>query len=395
MNRKQANLRAGADSIPVGGESKMKNIQILCAILFAISFGVPGFAAGHIKQIVYVAISGETRISVFNLAEATGELKLLGSVEVGKSPGSLAVSPDQKFLYAAIRGEKSAAALSIDPKTGELKLMNKVDIDGVATYVTTDRSGKYLLAAYYGDGKISSFAIGDDGKVKAEAVQTVETEKTAHSIQIDKSNRFSFVPHTGPNKVYQFIFDASTGKFKANSPATVSPPDGQGPRHYAHHPKLDVVYSINETGSGISAYTFDKDKGTLKVFQTLPTLPDDFKGRNSCADIHITPDGRFVYGSNRGHNSLAGYSIDQNTGKLTSIGRFETEAVPREFDIDTTGRYVYSAGQKTGKLAAFRINAGSGKLLRFATYDVGKGPAWVTVLRLGVARQQDSDSEGV
>jgi 6-phosphogluconolactonase len=358
----------------------LRSILLALITVFAIS-GMSQVSAAP-KQVIYVSVSGETRISVYDMDDATGELKLRNSVEVGKSPGSLDIAPNRKFLYGAIRGEGAAATLSIDPKTGNLKLLGKVDIGGSAAYVSADRTGKFLLAAYYGGGQVAVFPIEANGKIGAKAVQIIPTEKTAHSIRVDPSNRYAFVPHTRPNKIYQFTFNAKTGMLKANTPATTSPPAGQGPRHFAYHPSLDVVYAINETGSGISAYNFDKSKGTLTEFQTLPTLPKDFKDRNSCADIHITPDGRFVYGSNRGHNSLAGYAIDTKTGKLTFIGRFETDAVPREFEIDVTGRYIYSAGQKTGKLVAFRIEAKTGKLTRFATYDVGKGPAWVTAYQL-------------
>jgi 6-phosphogluconolactonase len=195
-----------------------------------------------------------------------------------------------------------------------------------------------------------------------------------------------FVPHTGPNAIFQFRFDEQTGTLTANDPPKVTTPENTGPRHLAFHPSLNVVYFDNEQGSSVTAFRLDKSKGTLEPFQTLPTLPEGFSESNSCADLEITPDGRFLYASNRGHDSLAGFAIDPETGKMTSLGQFPTEKTPRSFNIAPDGKFVYAAGQGSGKLAAYRLDGENGKLTRFATYEVGNGPAWVQVVSLPLAR---------
>ncbi|MDH3584336.1 MAG: lactonase family protein [Phycisphaerae bacterium] len=334
------------------------------------------------KQVVYVAVGKDQRIAVLDIDGRSGQLVPRSEISLSGQPGSLAISPDRRFLFAAVRNAGAAAALAIDPKTGDLQVLGETDIGGNAAYLSVDASGRYLLGAYYRDGKAAVHAIGPDGRVRAGPIQAVPTAEKAHSVLLHPDNRFAFVPHTGPNQIFQFTFDASKGRLSPAAPAVVTAPEGAGPRHYCYHPVLDVVYFVNELGSSVTAYGLDADAGTLTALQTLPTLPDNFTERNSCADVHITPDGRYLYASNRGHNSLAAYAVDGDTGRLTFIDRFETEAIPREFAIDTTGRFLYAAGQKSGRLAAYRIDPATGRLNRFATYDVGRGPAWVTVIEL-------------
>src|SRR5690606_37914821 len=208
----------------------------------------------------------------------------------------------------------------------------------------------------------------------------IPTALNAHSILADPSNRFVFVPHTGPNAIYQFRFDVATGRLIPGDPPRVEPEPSRGPRHAKFHPALPVAYVINESGSTVTAYRFDAQAGTLTPFQELPTLPPDYTANNSTADLHLTPDGRFLYGSNRGHNSIAAYRVDPTTGDLELIDCFETEATPRSFAIDRTGRFLYAAGQGSGRVAAYRIDPDTGELLRFATYDVGPQPTWIELL---------------
>ncbi|MAH75259.1 MAG: hypothetical protein CBC62_03160 [Opitutia bacterium TMED102] len=163
----------------------------------------------------------------------------------------------------------------------------------------------------------------------------METQRCAYAILTDRSNRFALVPHPGPNSVYQFRFNAKSGKLTKNEPLTASPVAGLEPRHLAFHPKLPIVYCDDEKGDSVTAYHFDREIGQLKAIHTRSTLPADFDGiQNTCADIEITADGRFVYASNRDHNSIAGFSLDAKSGKLKSIGQFATGSTPRSFNLD-------------------------------------------------------------
>ena len=203
-------------------------------------------------------------------------------------------------------------------------------------------------------------------------------------MQTDLSNRFAFVPHIadkGPNLIFQFKFDQGTGRLTPNSPPRLTPADA-GPRHYCFHPSKDILYFTNEQGSSVTAYNLDSSAGTLSAFQTVSTLPNDYEGENSCAQIQISPSGRFLYAPNRGHDTIAGFSVDASTGELTPVGHTPAEAVPRAFTLDPGGNFLYAAGLESGRLASYRIDRETGGLEPLETHTVGQGPMWVLIARL-------------
>ena len=205
-------------------------------------------------------------------------------------------------------------------------------------------------------------------------------------MQTDRSNNFAFVPHigggNGPNYVLQFKFDEGTGRLAPNSPDRVLPPsDAEGPRHFCFHPTRDILYFSNEQGCSVTAYNFDSSTGTLSAFQTLSTLPDGYDGANSCAQIQIVPSGEFLYAPNRGHNSIACFTIDASTGRLAPIAIVPTEPVPRAIGVDPSGNFLIAAGLDSGRLASYRIDGKSGELNPLGTYDAGKGLMWVLFAR--------------
>jgi 6-phosphogluconolactonase len=188
---------------------------------------------------------------------------------------------------------------------------------------------------------------------------------------------------TGPNVIMQLRFDADTGRLTTNTPSRVEQPDLVGPRHYCFHPSLDLAYFSNEQGCSVTAYRLDRATGTLSAVQTVSTLPDGYAARNTCSQIHLTPSGRFLYVGNRGHNSIAGFSVDAATGHLTAIGHVATEAVPSAFALDPSGHFLFAAGTASGRLASYRINGETGELAPLATQAVGQRPAAVLAARLG------------
>jgi 6-phosphogluconolactonase len=248
-----------------------------------------------------------------------------------------------------------------------------------AAFVGTDRTGRWLLSASYAAGKVVVHGL-DEGKIQGPAVQTVTTAKTAHATPTSPDNRWVFVPHVAPNAIYQFRLDVATGKLTESGKAAGGTKKA-GPRHLAFHPKLRLAFCSDEQGSGITAYRFDPDAGLTPV-QTLTTLPAGFKGRNTTAEVKVHPGGKFVWVSNRGHDSLAGFRID-STGKLSALGQTATEKTPRSFEIDPDGRYVFGAGEGSGKLAVFQVDLDSGKLTRIHTYPVGKSLTWVMAVKFG------------
>jgi len=356
------------------------NLTRIAVLAFCATFAVPTARAE--RTVVYVSNGGSKSISIFDINPASGDLTVRGTVALDDSPGPLAISPDRKFLYAALRQGKSVQTLRVNAADGSLTAAGTVVINVNPAYLIADRTGRNLLAADYGGDRVTVHRIQADGTVDATPVSDIATGRNPHSIRIDPANRFVFAPLCGADKVLQFRFDPATGKLDPNEPAEAGFQPVDGPRHMAFHPKKDFAYVVNEKSSSVTALKYDAGKGTLAPLQTLPTLPKDFTTKNSCADIHITPDGKYVYASNRGHDSLAGYAIDQSTGKLTPLGQTATEKTPRSFAIDPTGKFIFAAGQGSHRLASYRIDATTGALQALKTHDTGQGPAWVLVVRL-------------
>jgi 6-phosphogluconolactonase len=223
--------------------------------------------------------------------------------------------------------------------------------------------------------------IEGDGSLSQSPVEMQKTTEKAHCIQTDPSNRFALVPHTGPNRVYQFLFDSASGGLKPNDPPYWGAETGEEPRHFCFHPSLDVIYISNEKGSSVTACRFDPSGGTISSFQSLSTLPDGWEGESKCAQIHITPaglpGGPFLYVSNRGHHSIACYAVDNEEGRMTSLGQRPTESTPRAFNVDSTGRFLVAAGRDTGNLALYAIDPATGLLDPLSVTHVGPRPMWV------------------
>jgi 6-phosphogluconolactonase len=330
---------------------------------------------------MYISISDEDRIVAFDVDAATGRIAHRGDVPTSGRPAPLAIDPGKNHLYVGCRTTNELMTFRIDPVDGSLSPEGKIKLDSDPCFLATDRTGKFLLSAYYGAGAAAVHRIGPDGVAVGPPVQWLPTAPGAHSIHTDRSNRFAFVPHiaggTGPNAIFQFNFDATTGQLTANSPAHVTPENDAGPRHYCYHPTKDMAYFSNEQGSSITAYDLGPTTGTLTANQTISTLPSDYTGENTCAQIQITPSGKNLYAPNRGHDSIACYSVDASTGLLTSIGNVPTEKVPRALSLDPQGAYLYVAGLESGNLATYKIDSESGTLQPLEVQAIGAAPMWV------------------
>jgi 6-phosphogluconolactonase len=347
---------------------------------------------------LYVGLQDEDRIVVYAVNGDTGELTRQSNVPAAGAPSVMAVSLDRRVLYVGSRGVPAVAAFRIDATTGALTRLGSVATEHAPTFLALDRSGKYLLSAYYQGGYAAVHAIAADGTVGASVLDRKETGPGAHAIQTDPSNRFAFVPHIasqndnvleppknipGPNFIAQFRFDAATGRLGENSPFRLEPGERIGPRHYCFHPALDIAYFSDEQGCSVSSYRLDRNGGTLSAVQRVSTLPAGDAVRNTCSQIHLTPDGRFLYVGNRGHNSIAGFAVDAATGTLSPIGHVATEAVPSAFCLDSAGRFLFAAGTASGRLAAYRVNRETGALTPLATVAAGHRPAAMLSARLG------------
>jgi 6-phosphogluconolactonase len=345
---------------------------------------------------VYVAAQDDNKISIFQMDEGTGQLTAAGETAVSGGPSLLAISPNRQVLYAGHREEPELSSYSIDQSSGGLTQNGSVIPGGQPAFLAADRTGRYLLSSYYQGGHAGVFPLGEDGSLGEAPTAWVDTAIGAHSMLTDRTNRFAYVPHIarisdnvleppqnnpGPNVIYQFKFDESNGQLTANDPPTVPQNGDLGPRHYCFHPSVDVVYFSNEQGCSVSAYDIDAE-GRLSPMQTISSLPEGVTLRNTCSQIQFSPSGDFLYVPNRGHNSIAGFSVD-GTGRLTPVGHAATEAVPSAFSLDPAGKFVFAAGSSTGMLASYAIDQGTGALTPLQTYAVGERPMWVLTAALG------------
>jgi 6-phosphogluconolactonase len=282
-------------------------------------------------------------------------------------------------LAASIKGASKLATFQV-ANDGALLLINEIETGAGASYVAWSPKGDFIVSAYYSVGKVLVHRVGVSGRIDAE-VQSITTDAKAHAAVRDPSGRFWFIPHTGPNAIFQFRCDESSGLLSPNDPAKLIRSAPAGPRHLWFHPQLQVAYSSDEQGRSVSAYAFDANNGTLALTQTLSTLPagTDLSKKGSTSDIEVHSSGKFVYIANRGHDSLARYEVDQDTGQLKYLGNTVTETTTRSFNIGPKGNFLIAAGQKSGKAAVFKIDPATGDLDRISTQEVGKNPWWVLI----------------
>jgi 6-phosphogluconolactonase len=319
-------------------------------------------------------------IYCYKLDLASGKLTSVGVTEGIKNPSFVSIHPSGNYLYAVSEvsdadGKPGGAvsAFALDRKTGALKPLNHQSSEGAGPcHVAVDKTGKVAIVANYGSGSIASLPIKSDGSLEKAAtaiqhegssvVPARQAGPHAHSINVSADNRFAIAADLGLDKLLIYKLDPAKGTLAANDPAFAKTPAGGGPRHFAFHPNGRFAYNCNEISSSVTAHAYDAAKGTLTEIQTISTLPEETKG-NSTAEIQVHPSGKFLYCSNRGHDSLAIFTIDEKTGKLTAAGHQKTLGrTPRNFGIDPTGRYVIACNQATDNVAVFRVDEGSGKL---------------------------------
>lgn len=310
----------------------------------------------------------------------TGALTLQSKIESPAEPGFMAVSPDRRTLFVAFRSSGELASYRIQ-SSGALTLISKVPGGEDPCYLEVDKAGRFLLAAYYVANKVTVHALSADGEISGQPLQSIETAKNAHAITLNAANTYAFVAHTGGNRIVHFRFDETTGRLTPNSPVHLALSAGDEPRHISVHPRGGWAYANNEAGDSLNVLEISPT-GTLERLQKVSTIPSGFdKADNTTARCEMTRDGQFIYVANRGHHSIAGFAIDQQTGRVTSLGQFETETTPRSFTISADGRFLYAAGQDSGKIAQYRIES-DGRLVRSATYAPGKMPWCVLAVDL-------------
>jgi len=320
-------------------------------------------------------------IYLYQMNLSTGELKHVSTTAGVVNPSFLTVDPQRRYLYAVnevsdFGGKPSGAvsAFEINRKTSKLHFLNQQpSFGGAPCYVTIDRTGRFVLVANYVGGNVSVFSIERDGRlgvvtdVDQHHGSSVNPHRQngphAHSIVLDHANRYAYSCDLGTDRIMIYRFDSKKGKLTANQQPWVQVKPGAGPRHFAFHPTGRYGYVMNELDATVTAFQCDRIKGTLKEAQTVRALPEGFSEMNTTADIHLSPSGKFLYGSNRGHNSIVVFGIEERTGKLRLIEHVATQGrTPRNFAIDPTGKFLLAANQDSDTIVTFRIDPATGRL---------------------------------
>lgn len=345
--------------------------------------------------------SGESEgIYVYRMDMETGKLIYVGKATGIPNPSFLTLSNDNNYLYAVSETENfegetggSVWAYSIDPETASLNYLNKQPTFGAAPcHVSIDHSGRWLLTANYLGGNVTVNPINEDGTIGS-ATETKEHEGSsvhsrqkaphAHCILPDPGNKFIFAADLGIDKLVGYSFNSEQGKLLKDDDATTTIESGAGPRHFKFHPNGRLLFLIRELDSSISSFSYNPETGKMTEVQTVPTLPEDFSGENTCADIHLHPNGRFVYGSNRGHNSIVVHRVDPETGEMDYVGHVGSGGKrPRNFGIDPTGRYMLVANQDSDNIVTFQINPETG--LPEETGNIIEVPTPVCILFMAI-----------
>lgn len=317
-------------------------------------------------------------IAVYRIDADSGlwsRVQLLADVP---NPSFLTIDRGQRFLYCVHGGNtyRAVSAFAIEPESGRLAYLNTQDSGGAnPVHLDIHPGGRFMVVASYTDGMVASLPINPDGTLGPRSdlgAQTGEhgphpTEQAGphpHHNPFDPTGRFVAVPDKGLDRTFIYRFDAERGRLLPGDPPSVAAQPGAGPRHAAFHPRLPYAYIINELDSTITTFAYDAERGALNPYQTVSTLPPDFTGANTTAEIAIAPSGRFLYGSNRGHDSIAVFAIDQSTGALASRGWEPSGGrMPRFFTLDPAGNFLYAANQESDTIVAFRVDQTTGVLV--------------------------------
>jgi 6-phosphogluconolactonase len=340
--------------------------------------------------VVYVSNAASKEILVFAMDRDSGALVPIERAPVPgtdkPSPTSmpLAISPDHRFLYAALRSAPfPVSSFAIDQQSGRLSHLGIAPLPDSMAYIITDRSGRFLLGASYPGAKLSINPIDAEGRIGERPTQVLSTRPKAHCVVVDGSNRYVYCTNLGGDLIMQLRFDVALGTVSPNAPAAIVTPAGAGPRHLAFHPNGRFLYLLNETDATLCVYAVDAGNGTLAELQTaVASLPPDFVGQPSAADLHATPDGRFLYASERASSTLAAFRIDAANGTLSLLGRYPTETRPRGFAIDPRGRFLLAVGLCSNKMTVYAIDPARGSLAEVERYAVGGMPNWVEIVDL-------------
>lgn len=330
------------------------------------------------QQVVYIASPESQQIHVWQLA-SSGQLTLLQVVDAPGQVQPMVIAPNKQHLYVGVRPSFSAISYHIDAK-GLLTQVGSASLPGSPTHLSTDKHGRFLFSASYSGETLSVSPIDAQGIV-GEPIQQLDGLSGCHSSNIDPENRVLWAPCLKEDRIR--LYDVSAeGELSVAAQAELRAVEGAGPRHMDFHPNQRFAYCVNELNSTVDVIELHSVEGKARTVQSLDAMPQDFADTRWAADIHLTPNGRFLYCSDRTASLLSIFQVSEDGSTLSLVGHQPTETQPRGFNIDHSGEFVISAGQKSQHIEVYRIDQESGKLQPLARYAVGQGPMWVSVLAL-------------
>jgi 6-phosphogluconolactonase len=330
---------------------------------------------------VFVANAYSQDISVMQLDRAAGELKPVAMVPVGGTAMPMVVSKDKRFLYVALRSQPfRVVTFAIDGATGALKKLGESTLADSMANIDLDASGQWLFAASYGGHKLTVNSIGSDGVV-GPVNQLIQTAPNAHAIHADASGRYVFATSLGGDNISSWKFDPAKGLLAANDPPLVNvAPANTGPRHFLWDQTQKYVYLINELDGGVDVFAYDAARGSMSHRQRASAVPLGFIGKVWASDLHISPDGKYLYASERTSSTLTTFSISPTTGLLQVVGQTPTEKTPRGFAVDSTGRFLIATGQDSHGVSLHAIDVATGMPGPGKSQPMGKNPNWVEIV---------------
>lgn len=362
---------------------KLSTIALIAASLMS----TRAMAASY----VYVSNADDGDIGQYQLTD-DGALRPGPRIPAGKQVMPMALSPERHLLIAAVRAKPYAAiSYRIDPGNGALTTIGSAPLAESFAYIALDRSGNFLLAASYGAHLVASHPVDAAGRVGAQ-LQTLATAPNAHAIITDRSNRYAFAPHLGSDQVLQFHFDEASGRLTPNSVPALQMSRASGPRHLIASADNRFFYLLNEHLATVTTLALDAQTGRLSELTSASALPPDSKlvagpplggDRNGviwASDLHLTPDGRFLYAAERASSTIAAFQVDSASGKLTYLASTPTEQQPRGFRIDPSGRFMVVSGERSATISSYAIDAASGALKLIGQAPTGKGSNWVEIV---------------
>ncbi|RYF27955.1 MAG: lactonase family protein [Comamonadaceae bacterium] len=359
------------------------SLKVLAPVVAAAALAACSSSSTPSSTWVYVSNADSQDLSVYQMDRDAGTLRHAETVPLGGQAMPMAVSPDKRTLYVALRSQPyRVVSLSIDQASGKLTKLGEAPLADSMANIDTDATGRWLFAASYGGNKITVNGIGADGAVGA-VQQTLATAPNAHAIHADAANRFVFATSLGGDNLSSWKFDAATGRLTANDPAlTTITPEKSGPRHFVWDKAQRHMYLLNELDASLHVLDYDATRGTLRDVQSVSTLPAGFTGKPWAADLHLSPDGRLLYASERTSSTLSTFRVDAATGQLQLLGQVPTEKTPRGFAVHSSGRYLIAAGQESHSVSVHPLDATTGMPGTPQRFPAGKNPNWVEIVDL-------------